>query len=214
MSFFLNIMPDKESGINLIELIIAIVLMSLVLLGFFSIELFSNHHVISSDRRAKVQNEISYAIEHMSKYVQMSNGNFGRNAIQFYPGPSSAGATGFRVYVDLRNSDSQTPSILTDDGWIDYSLASNTLTATCTANGGTCPFTSPETLTSRVISGVVVNNTMPQSPGNGFYIRITNQGAALDVGLVGRFSPAVASSPENPQISMKTRLVSPSSSEQ
>jgi Tfp pilus assembly protein PilV len=207
-------MPDNESGITLIELIIAIVLMSLVLLGFFSIELFSNHHVISSDRRAKVQNEISYAIEHMSKYVQMSNGNFAGNAIRFYPGPSSAGATGFRVYVDLRDSDTQTPLVLTDDGWIDYSLSSNTLTATCTANGGTCPFSSPETLSTKIISGVVADNTMPQSPGNGFYVRITDQGAAVDVGLVGRFSPAAASSPENPQISMKTRLVSPSSSAQ
>ncbi|MDD5690964.1 MAG: hypothetical protein PHC37_04640 [Candidatus Omnitrophica bacterium] len=210
-------MPNRESGINLIELIVAIVLMSLVLLGFFSIELFSRHHVISTDRRAKVQNEISYAIEHMGKYVQRANGNLTRRAIQYYPGPSSAGATGFRVYVDLHNP--QTSSNFADDGWIDYTLSSNTLIATCTPNGGSCPFTTPENLTSpspygKILSGVVADNTMPQTPSNGFYIRITNQGTAVDVGLAGRYNPALADTPENPQISMKTRLVCPSSSEQ
>jgi len=55
-------MINKESGLNLLELIVAVVLMSIVLLGFFSIELFSGRHVISSDRRIKVQNEIAYII--------------------------------------------------------------------------------------------------------------------------------------------------------
>ena len=212
-------MPNRESGINLIELIVSIVLMSLVFLGFFSIELFSRHHVISSDKRVKVQNEISYAIEHMSKYVQQANGSLSRRAIQYYPGPTSAGATGFRIYIDLRSVTTQTPSVLTDDGWIDYTLSTNTLIATCTPNGGSCPFTSPENLTSpapygKILAGVVADNTMPQTPSNGFYIRITNQGTAVDIGLAGRYDPAVAASPDNPQISMKTRLICPSSSEQ
>jgi len=210
-------MPNRESGLNLIELIMSMVLMSLVLLGFFSIELFSRHHVISTDKRAKVQNEISYAIEHMSKYVQQANGGPSRNAIRYYPGPSSVGATGFRVYIDLNSL--QTPSVFTDDGWIDYTLSSNTLIATCTPNGGSCPFTSPENLTApspngKIIAGVVADNTMPQTPSNGFYIRITNQGMAVDVGLAGRYNPALADTPDNPQISMKTRLVCPSAAEQ
>jgi Tfp pilus assembly protein PilV len=198
-------MPKKVLGLSLIELLVSMILMSLVLLGFFSIELFSSHHVVSSDRRAKVQNEISYAIEYMSKYVQQANGNLSRSAIQ-------ANATGFRVYIDLNST--QTPSVLTDDGWIDYTLSSNTLTATCTANGGTCPFTSPENLTTKIIAGVAGNTIMPEFPDKGFYVSITDQGTAVDIGLVGRYDPAAAASSDNPQISMKTRLVSPSSSAQ
>lgn len=207
-------MPNRESGVNFIELIMSIVLMSLVLLGFFSIDLFSRHHVISSDRRAKVQNEVVRAMENMSKYVQQANGNLSRNAIQYLPGPTSAGATGFRVYIDLRNP--QTPSVLANDGWIDYTLSSNTLTVTCTANDeGICPFIPvTENLTAKIIAGVAGGSIMPESPVNGFYVNITNQGTAVDIGLVGKYQPAVEASPDNPQISMKTRLVCPSSSAQ
>ena len=204
-------MPKKYRAISLIELLVSMIIMSLVLLGFFSVDSFSRHHVISSDRRAKVQNEISYAIEYMSKYVQKSNGNLSRNAIQYYPGPTFAGATGFRVYVDLNNR--QTPSVLTDDGWIDYTFSVNTLTATCTANGGSCPFAS-EILSNKIIAGVLGNVIMPEFPDNGFYVNITDQGTAVDIGLAGRYIPATAASLDNPQISMKTRLISPSSSAQ
>ena len=204
-------MPKKICGLTLLELMIAIVLMGMLVLGFYSIDLFSRYHVISSDKRAKLQNEISYALEHMSKYVQQANGNLNRNAIQYYPGPTSAGATGFRVYIDLRNP--QTPSVLTDDSWIDYTLSSNILTVACTANGGTCPFIpATENLTGKIIAGVAGDTIMPESPDKGFYIKITDQGMAVDVGLVGRHSPLVAASPDNPQVSMKTRLISSCSS--
>lgn len=197
-------MPKKICGVTLIELIIAIALMGMLILGFYSIDLFSRYHVVSSDKRAKLQNEISYAIEHMSKYVQQANGNLSRNAIQSLP-------AGFRVYIDLRNP--QTPSLLTDDGWIDYTLSSNTLTATCFANGGTCPFTPvTENLTDRIIAGVASSTVMPESPVNGFYVNITDQGMAVDIGLVGRHNPAVALSQDNPQVSMKTRLINSCSS--
>jgi prepilin-type N-terminal cleavage/methylation domain-containing protein len=196
-------MPKQNRGLTLIELLVSMVLMSLVILGLSSVNSFSRHHVISSDKRAKVQNEISYALEHMSKYVQQSNGSLNQNAIV----PS---ATGFRVYIDLGNP--QTPSDLTDDGWIDYTLSLNTLTATCSANGGNCPFTTPENLSDRIIAGVASNTVMPEFPAQGFYVNITDQGTAVDIGLTGRYDPAVAASPENPQISMKTRLVSSSAS--
>lgn len=205
-------MPKKICGLTLIELMIAIVLMGMLVLGFYSIDLFSRYHVISSDKRAKLQNEISYAIEHMSKYVQQANGNLSRNAIQYYPlGSPSTSATGFRVYIDLRNP--QTPADLTDDGYIDYTLSLNTLMVACTANGGTCSFTpATENLTGKIIAGVAGDTIMPESPDKGFYIKITDQGMAVDVGLVGRHSPLVAASPDNPQVSMKTRLISSCSS--
>lgn len=196
-------MPKKICGLSLIELLVSMILMSLVVLGFFSIDLFSRHHVISSDRRAKVQNEVSYAIEYMSKYVQQSIGDFNNPPIRRYP--ASGAQTGFEVRVD----DPLTPSYL-DENWVSFYLDGNTLKA---LQGGTT-----EILSGR-IAGVFAGDTvMPEYPSTeptpvGFYVKITD-GVAVDIGLVGRYNSAVAASPDNPQISMKTRLISPSSSAQ
>ena len=205
LSFLFKAMPKKICGLSLIELLISIILMSLVVLGFSSIDLFSRHHVISSDRRVKVQNEISYAIEYMSKYVQQSIGDFNNPPIKRYP--PSGPKKGFRVNVDLNLP--QTPSDLSDDTWVDFRLVGNRLRARESGPN--------EILTEKIIDGVVTT-VMPEIPDQGFYVRITDpgpdQGTAVDIGLVGRYNPTVAASPDNPQISMKTRLVSPSSSAQ
>ncbi len=194
-------MPKKVLGLSLIELLVSMILMSLVLLGFFSIELFSRHHVVSSDRRAKVQNEISYAIEYMSKYTQQSIGDFNNPPISIYP---TVGAqTGFRVRVDLNSP--KTASDLSDDTWVNFYLDGTTLKA---LQGSTTE------ILSEKISGVFDASVMPEFPDKGFYVSITDQGAAVDIGLVGRYDPAAAASSDNPQITMKTRLVSPSSSAQ
>ncbi len=195
-------MPRKKCGLTLIELLISVILMSLILLGFFSIDLFSRNHVVTSDRRAKVQNEISYALEHMSKYVQQANGNGSNPAIV------STGS-GFQVNVDFNST--QTPSNLLDDGLVSYSLSGNTLSVSCS---GVCGTFLSENLSNKIIAGVAGSAIMPESPTNGFYVNITDQGTAVDIGLAGRYDPAVAADLDNPQISMKTRLVCPSSSAQ
>ena len=197
-------MPKKDRGITLIELIISMVIMAMVILGIFSIELLSRHRVISSEKRAKVQNEISYAIEYMSKYVQQSIGDSQLPAIRRYP--SAGTQTGFQIGIDLNNP--QTPKDLSDDTWVNFYLSGNSLIAQKGA--------SSEVLTARISGVFAANTVMPNSPGQGFYVNITdpgpNQGVAVDIGLVGRYNPAVAASIDNPQISIKTRLVSPSSS--
>jgi len=60
---------------SLLELLIAIILVSLVAVGFTSIDLFSRHHVLSSDRLAKLQNELSYILEHMNKEISGAIGD-------------------------------------------------------------------------------------------------------------------------------------------
>ncbi len=198
-------------GLTLIELMIAIILMGMLVLGFYSIDLFSRYHVISSDKRAKLQNEISYALEYMSKYVQQSIGDVNNPPIKRYP--DSGSQTGFQVRRDLNSP--QTPSNLADDSWVSFSLSNNEITAQCAGPG--CPFVS-ESLTKKISGSFVADTVMPETPpeGEGFYVRITdpgpNQGMAVDIGLKGRHSPAVAVSQDNPQVSMKTRLISSCSS--
>lgn len=204
-------------SVTLFELLISMMVVAIVVLSFYSLESYGHQQVLSANRRAKVQNSLAYCLEHMSKYVQQANGNVTRKAIQYYPGPSAVGATGFRIYIDLRFP--QTPSNPADDSWIDYTLSANTLTATCTANGGACPFTT-DNLTDKIIAGVVGDTIMPSSPGNGFYIKIGTStdtlGTYVDIGLVGRFYPTVATSLAtrltNPQIEMKTKIICNNSS--
>lgn len=67
--------PRPRKSITLVELLIAIVLIGMIVLGLHSIELFSRFHIIASDRQAKLQNEIAYVLEHMSKKMLNAVGN-------------------------------------------------------------------------------------------------------------------------------------------
>ena len=206
-------------SVTLVELLIAMMVVAIMVLSFYSLENYGHQQVMSADRRAKVQNSLSYCLEHMSKYVQQANGNSNRKAIQYIPGPTGSSATGFRVYIDLNIP--QTPSVLTDDGWIDYTLSGVPLklTAACNANGGSCPFTT-EVLSDKIIAGVEGDTIMPSSPTSGFYIMIgslsTTLGTFVDIGLVGRYLPTVATSLAtrltNPQVEMKTQIICNNSS--
>lgn len=65
----------RNKSLTLLELIIAITLMALVVLGFSSIDLFSRFQVLSSDRRARAQNEASLVLEHMTKEISKAVGS-------------------------------------------------------------------------------------------------------------------------------------------
>lgn len=64
-----------KKAVTLLELIIAITLLVIVVMGFSSIDLFSRNQVITSDKRAQVQNEVAYVLEHMTKQINKAIGN-------------------------------------------------------------------------------------------------------------------------------------------
>jgi Tfp pilus assembly protein PilV len=212
-------------AISLIELLISIMVVGIMFLSFFGLETFSYKQILSADRRTKVQNSLAYCLEHMSKYVQQANGNFSRNAIQYY------GTTGFSVYVDLVTA-GHTFNDTSDDSEIRYTLSGNTLTATCTPHDGfsSCSSIITGTLSDKIISGVAINTTIPDTgdpynspytgPTSGFYINIgtatDSLGTFVDIGLVGRYYPNVTPTEgtrlTNPQVAMKTRLICNNSS--
>jgi hypothetical protein len=178
---------NNKRGLTLAELLIAICIFSLIVIGFSSIDTFSRYHIITSDRRAKLQNDASYALEHMTKNVLQGVGNISQP-------PLEPIANGFRVRVDLNTP--PTPAILTDDTWINYTLSGNTLS--CSLNN--------ETLSNFIVSGVVFGQ-MPSNPDSGFYINFTdNNYTLIEIGLVARYQPNNPISVDNPQITMKTRL--------
>ncbi|MEW6100748.1 MAG: prepilin-type N-terminal cleavage/methylation domain-containing protein [Candidatus Omnitrophota bacterium] len=68
-------MRTNSNAVTLIELLVALILLGVIVLGLSSLDIFSRFHVISADRRAKIQNEVSLAIEHMTKELADATGN-------------------------------------------------------------------------------------------------------------------------------------------
>ena len=69
----MKILPHK--AITLMELLIALILISVVILSFSSIDTFSRGQVTSAERRTKMQNEASYIVEHMKTTMMNTVGN-------------------------------------------------------------------------------------------------------------------------------------------
>ena len=65
----------RNKSLTLFELIVALTLFSMMILGFASLDTFGRHHVISSERRAKMQNGLSFVLEHMTKHIADAIGN-------------------------------------------------------------------------------------------------------------------------------------------
>jgi len=200
---------NLNKSVTLIELIIAVSLFGVLVVAFTSFDTYSRHHVIVSDRRARLQNELAYALEQMSKYVLQGTGNFNNQPLQ-------QTTNGFRVRVDYWPYSSPvqtpTPQNLNDDLWFNFSLNANTLSSICTqvtpGVSPACPFA--ETLSTRIIAGVVYG-PIPSNPTSGFYINFTDSNTMVEVGLVGRWNLSSAVSVDNPQVVMKSKVYSHSS---
>jgi hypothetical protein len=67
--------PHRNCAVTLVELLIALTLATIIVLGLNSIDLFSNAHVVTASRRAKIQNEVTMALEHMTKNIMQTSGN-------------------------------------------------------------------------------------------------------------------------------------------
>ena len=197
-----------NKSLTLLELLIALSLFSVIMLAVASIQYFSRFHVVTSERQSLLQNEISFALEHMSKYVSQGAGPL---ALERATGP----ANGFRVRVD-RNS-TPTPADTNDDNWISYRLTGNPLRLTCScatisASSPSCANFIGGDLASHIRPGVSYNQIPSPLPANpsGFYINITNPGPSggsmIELALVARWQPANPVSLDNPQVVMKTSL--------
>lgn len=203
-SYNLNFISRIKS-VTLIELLISLVVVSIIVLSFYSLEEYAHKQVIYSQRRSKVQNELTFALEHMGKYVQQGSGDVSRPAIQIFP---PGNPDGFLVWVDFNG----TPSDLSDDGRIRYRLQNNELKVSCT--NSSCPGSFDETLSTRIANGVVDGvfpDPMLDNPAAGLYVNLIDAGT-IEIGLVGRYYPNVPTTSAtrlstNPQVGMKARLI-------
>ena len=57
----------KQKALTLVELLIAIIIFGLMIGGIWAIESFARYHLKTARQRAKLQNEVSFVIEHVTK---------------------------------------------------------------------------------------------------------------------------------------------------
>lgn len=213
-------MNYRLRGITLVELLISIVLLSIIVLGLSNIDLFSRSHVISSDRRAKISNDASLALEHMGKYIMNAFGNEisdGANSVVSVVANSPPGDDGntIRFKIDSDNNG-------TADTWRAYLYHNNSATSgknqiwycpqcsdstcvTCTTHtwGDT---NYPQDIIARNINGFT-----PSKPVDGSS-RLNKNYVTIEIQAC--WDPAEShyscGTPNNPSVNMKADITMPS----
>ena len=90
-----------NKSVTLIELLIAVCIFALIVIGFSSIDTFSRYHVITSDRRAKLQNDASYVLEHMAKWIGMAIGDVNNSTVDT---SNIGGDAAVQVWIDYNQN--------------------------------------------------------------------------------------------------------------
>ena len=205
-------MCNKCKSVTLLELLIAIVLLSIVTIGLSSIDLFSRNHVLSADRRAKLQNEASLALEHMSKHIGQAIGDFNNPAVFEYPD-----SRGVRIKTDT-SGDGRRDNDATDF-WVAYRYEEvgnpvSDARIVFYENAGTGPL--PVGNSDIIANHVAIIDTT-QTPrdnwGLAFFPAMSNGRLvdnSMEVQIICRWNPAQAASVDNPQIELRNRVKMPS----
>jgi len=201
---------DKQiRGLTLIELVIAITLMSLLVLSYYSIYFFSSYHTISAINRTRIQNEVTIALEHMTKEISYGIGDVNQ------PQPTVeivniAGDRAIKVWID-GNPFETVPvapngkrDTYPDDHQIAYRFtgasgaAANRYQIWYYANciGSNC--NQPGNVGPEIIARHIQAFTR-QALDN-----------YLDIVITARWQPEQAASLDNPEITMHTKIKMPS----
>jgi Tfp pilus assembly protein PilV len=193
----------RNKSVTLVELIIAIVLVSVIILGINSVNIFSRYHLISSDHRAKLQNDVSFVLEHMTKEVSKAIGNEAITFSGFGSGSviSITDNTSLTIFIDATQDGIRNTA---NDYWIKYNLDTAddkhelTYCAKCPDKACACSTTDGLEILSKKITGF--------SPSVDF-----TKGNYVTVDITGRWDPSNDKvSQDNPEISMRATINLPS----
>jgi len=194
---------NRISGVTLIELVIALTIFSLMVLAFSNIDTFSRYHLLASDKRAKLQNDASYVLEHMAKNIGQAIGNT-RQAPAPVDTSTISGDRAIRVWVDYNlngkldtyPTDRQVAYRFTDAGgnaddryqiwYYDSCVGPN-----CNQAGSSSP---------EIISRKIYDFSATYSTGNNY----------VEIQIKARWSPGQSASADNPEVSMQNRIYMPS----
>ena len=168
-----------------------------------SIEVFSRYHVTSSDRRARLQNEVSTTLEHMSKQLLGAIGNTGNWAVK-------VNNNCIRVRLDSNHNG----FVDDNDTWIAYCLAGISTpdpVINFYPNAGTDvnPGGTIETLAHKI----TVLQFSPGSPDGSLDATDGSlHDSVLKVEITARWlpDPAHPASQDNPEVTMNNKISMPS----
>lgn len=191
-------MKSYNLGFTIMELIIAIIILSFIILGINGIAVFTRNNVVTADRRAKLQNDVSRVIDHVSR---MSNAAIGNEAVSGANSVVTAGTGTLAVFVDS-NQDGMRDSTVSaaTDHWVYYNRdASNNihycntcLTNNCSAG---CPAGTDE---------IIARNMTDFTVSKDF-----TQGNFINVSVTACYNPAAGTcgtAVENPSVTMRSRI--------
>jgi len=186
------IKPALKKSLTLFELIIAISLLSVLILAFSSMELFSRRHVLTLDRQAQLQNEASFALEHMRKNIVMAIGNMSDTPMRFYPDNR-----GIRIRIDDTPANGRVDAT---DTWIGYRHVGSQILflPNDPPPGGPSPN-----------SVVIANHILTTDPGGlTIVMPAINQ---LNITVEARWvpNPATPVSLDNPTVILTTSIIAP-----
>jgi hypothetical protein len=193
----------NKTAVTLIELLIGLVLISLVVLSVGNIEMFCRYSLVHADKKAKVDNDLFYVIEHMSKKIMMGVGDIQNPPVQ--PNPFGSGTEGFILHVD--NSTPFPNGIWEPTN--DKSIAYQWTGKTCTESGNDCSYqvryydnyVSPSSTSERLARNVYGFNVVIDTADN----------STMNINLTGCWNPAESNgrkcgSLDNPSVNMTTRV--------
>lgn len=198
---------NQKKTVTLVELILAITLLAVIVLGASALEIAARRFLRSSERRAQVLNEAIYVLNHIAKSALMGIGNETVVALN----------TGNTLYNEqmlfIRQDSNGNFTVDSTDTVIGYAQQSNTV------GGGndTIIFICPDTGSFNDCTGVEVvnreqltNRARLRSEGGGFFFTIANNTANISVVL--RYNPfnPVIDPRDNPQIELNTTIIVPS----
>jgi len=214
--------PHLNKSVSLIELLIAIALLSVIVIGFSSIDSFSRYHLLTSERRAKLQNEVSYCLEHMSKNISRAIGNErvngAKSVIKIRSDDKRADVL---IYIDANGNgrrDDPAPlgvnPTLGQDHWVGYRYVRTPDSVLTTPNSiwycglcrnADCAFSQCLVSNERLVGGRISDfaPSVNRNPDSTLGDNIVN------VNITARWQPSQPASGDNPEVTMRNRIKMP-----
>jgi Tfp pilus assembly protein PilW len=168
----------NRKGISLIELLIAVTLISVVGLAIVSIDFASRMGFIQAGKRAKVSDEARFAMGHITRHIRLAN--------RINP-TSGNNLTQIQIWID----DDKDPSNFSNDTMLTYSLSGNQILFSDTDAG----------ITNEVIAQGVTSCDFTVQDGTGSVPVVT-----ISITVVDRPTPPPPlGSPNNPRVTLESK---------
>jgi prepilin-type N-terminal cleavage/methylation domain-containing protein len=198
----------SRRAVTLIELIVAIIIVVVVILAINNLDIFSRYHLISSDRRAKLQNDVSRGLEHITKSVINAIGSEavnGNNTVVLETATNS-----LSVFID-GNQNGVRDAVASDkDYWIGYRMDANNNLIYCsystTFDISECANNNKETIARNITAFNLQKGPLYFDATTG---KLVNN--YLDLEITACYNPAQAcGTQDNPSVTMNSTLTMPS----